>query len=352
MFLILHSLITLSSSTVEDYNTLFTNYREELAQETNYFSGKPQPISERTDLTNELKVYITNTVFERCFYAGNGGAIYYSKSGGKIFIEFSTFSECSAYVWGGAICIFFSDCDCVLYCLCGFKCKTTAADSYCQFILAYIENVERLNFMNSSSVCLSIAQQSDNRFIISMVYGKQICTSVNVSHNKVIQHSAIMFDFSSETSHISYCSINSNTASKFYCILLADQGKEYAIDTCNIINNVGQYTIVCSKQTTIRNCCILNNNISELFGIYNNAHVTIYDSCVEGSLSGITTINVTTDSNQFYLHNLKFTSTAKYCYSGIDKVIKPTPKETPKATLHRRTAKMKYLHRGYREQFF
>ena len=94
MLLILHSLITLSSSIIDDYNTLFINYRKELTKEPNYFSGKPQPISERT-VISESKVHITNTVFESCHYKNKyGGAIYYSYSGGKILIEFSTFSNC------------------------------------------------------------------------------------------------------------------------------------------------------------------------------------------------------------------------------------------------------------------
>ena len=51
----------------------------------------------------------------------------------------------------------------------------------------------------------------------------------------------------------------------------------------------------CGKQTTIRNCCILNNG-SPLFAIL----ITIYDSYVEGSLSDITTNNVTTESNKIF----------------------------------------------------
>ena len=148
------------------------------------------------------------------------------------------------------------------------------------------------------------------------------------------------------TLYITYCSINSNTASQ-NCIGISD-GKEYVIDTCNIINNVGPNTIFCDKQTTIRNCCILNNDSPTFYFFIYKVPVTIYDSCVEGSLSGISTINVITNSDKFYLHDLIFTSTAEYCYSGIDKVGELTP--TP--ILHHRTVKMKDVYRGYRPPFF
>ena len=179
-------------------------------------------------------------------------------------------------------------------------------------------------YINSSSVC---STKSVADFTIDLDYGKQICTLSNVSYNNVKRYSSILFNYGTYTSNITFCSINSNYASNNFCIILYNyvSSSNYIIDTCNIINNVGKYTIACYRKTTIQNCCILNNTASLLFE--GTSYITIYYSCVEGSLSGIKTYNTTTDSNKFFLNNLKFTKTGEYCYSGIDKVgeLKPLP---------------------------
>ena len=232
-------------------------------------------------------------------------------------IEFSVFNDCHAYDFGGAVSIYNCECDCVLYCVCSNNCYTTSSGlTWGQFIRTNVENKERLNYINISSVCLS---NSNGYKTLDINYGKQCCTSLNISNNNIKSYSTISLYYSTYASYITYCSINSNSASNGCCISLSNSGSNN-IDTCNIINNVGSYTISCGSKTTIQNCCILNNNGSPLFS--GTSYITIYDSCVDRSLSGITVKNVTTDSNN---NNLKFTSTAEYCYSDIDQVGKLTP---------------------------
>ena len=304
-------------SSVDDYNNLFASFRIQLSEEQNSFFEKPQPISNRADLSSKSKVYITYTLFKGCSISNNqGGAIYYSNSGGKILIEFSTFSQCNASS-SGALRI--NNCDCVIYCVCSNNC---CSNSVGQFIYSTLNNKGKLNFINYSSICAT----NNNRYsdTLDMYYGKQICTKGNISYNNLNRFSGIYFGSGSDSSYITYCSINSNTATES-CIGLSSFGINYNIDTCNIINNkINRRTIWADRPTTIQNCCIFNNTNSPLFysmiNIY--SYLSIHSSCVDVSLSGISTDNVTTDSNKFYLNYLKFTSTEKYCNSGFGELKK------------------------------
>ena len=322
------------------------------------YEKETQPINK-----NSGNIYVTNTVFKDCSTTEKGGTIFFELSNGKILVEFSTFIDCHAKNNGGSIRA--TDCDCVVYCICSTGSYTTEND---HFLWTGLNKDDRLNYVNSSSACLTPKKGIDT--IICIRYGKQICTSVNISYNNVTSYGAIFSNFGSGISYITYCSINSNIASDFYCIYFHG-GQEFIIDTCNIINNDigsgnGKYNdnavITTHKPTKITNCCILGNTASgsittQIFYSNSGAAISLYDSCVEGSLSSIAKFNnVTTNSEHFYLHNLKFTSTAEYCYSGIDKVGELTPIPDPTATFmttkHRRTAKMKDVYRSFRPPFF
>ena len=273
-------------------------------------------------------VYVTNSIFIQCTNSGEGGAVYYSKTSGKILVEFSTFGECYSTSSGGAICVYNSDC--VMYCVCCYGCYATSTGQF-------IRNAwyDGLNYINSSSVCSSSSSGSRT---MDINYGEQICTFVNISNNHVSERSAIHFDDSIFISYITYCSINSNYASMGYCVWLYVQGsKSYVIDKCNIINNEQHSTsypvIYCWKNTEIKNCCILNNKAINntkcpLFGISSGCKLTLIhchcQNITKTSNGIINTNNITTNE---FINYLKFTETEKGCLSGIDQVDGLIPNE-------------------------
>ena len=111
LLFLISRIVSLSLSHENDNNSYI--FREELTNESINFSGGTQTIPERIDVSSEPNVYITNSFFTKCSGL-NGGAISYSNSTGKFFIEFSTFSECYSTNYGGAI---YTSCgDCVIYC--------------------------------------------------------------------------------------------------------------------------------------------------------------------------------------------------------------------------------------------
>ena len=221
-------------------------------------------------------------------------------------------------------------------------------------------NNNKLIYINSSSVC---STPQTNSMTIELIYGKQVCTSMNISHNEVTYYSAIYINYGSDISYITYCSINSNYAYYDYCVSLNGDGTgtDYEIDTCNIINNEQRRSnypmFYFKKDTVIKDCCILNNKDTDnqndftLFGIFSNCSLTfIHCYCqefIKGGSGDIDTNNIETSE---FINKLKFTATDAYCYSGIDQVgdLTPipdptTPARSPLKTI-KRTEKTKNLY--------
>ena len=332
----------------QEFENFYTNFDKTDLQYSKNYNNQIQPIKLASG-----NVYITKSIFNGCYNLDyQGGAICYENLFGQILIEFSTFKNCSTKGFvGGAI--YTNGCDSVIYCVCGNNCYTS---SWGQFLYTTSNKnfPEKLNYVNSSSVFCSKPINNGNAPIY-LEFCKQICSSVNVSYNHVKSYSALYFDEGSYTTYIKYCSINSNIASDSYCIFLASSSydNEYEIDTCNIINNdvrngtsENNAVITCSKNTVIRNCCIIGNIVSDIlsnkiFHADTKIGILLNDSCVEGSLQDISeSNNVITDKNEFFLNNLRFTATDEYCYAGIDKVgdltpipdYIPTPVQTPNET--------------------
>lgn len=282
------------------------------------------------------KVHITNSIFTECFIKNSkGGAIFYEFEDGQILIEFSSFINCYAFSNGGAI--FTSECDCILYCVCGNGCYTTYYSAAGQFTQSTSSSdKQKLNCINSSSVCHT-APPVYGYYTIMLSNSKQICSSVNVSDNSVESNSAINFKSGSDTSYIRYCSINSNYAIYNYCIYLDGQGDgtKYEIEACNIINNEQDSTspmLFFGKNTEMKECCIFNNKVRnnnsgfKLFGINTDCTLTlIHCHCQEYSISGSGMVEKSNNPTTQFINDLKLTETENGCYSGIEQVGDLTP---------------------------
>ena len=337
MLLFHFSLLVLCS--IDDaYHNQFESFRNELKNEEDYFIGKNHTITTRTTITSALKVLITNVVFHKCTYSsGYGGAVYYSMAGGKVLIEFSTFYACTANHNGGAISIYNCKSDFALYCVCGFKCYTTGGNQfghgYGQFMYTSL-GTNNLDYKGSSAISLS-HKYNANRMAICTYGGKQIYTSVNISYNSATYYATMYAMDSTETTYITYCSLNANNVTGAFCLYITGTGF-LIIDTCNLINNdIGSDSdypdnavITSYRKTNISNCCILGNyayKSKPKMVLYCSTTMILCDSCIEGKFSRISTYNVITDSDKFYLNNLKFTKTENYCDTGIEQVGDLTP---------------------------
>ena len=137
-----------------------------------------------------------------------------------------------------------------------------------------------------------------------------------------------------DTTFITYCSINANIAYDSYCIRFSFDASKYEIDKCNIVNNdigPGEYSngdnavIMCLGDLIISNCCILGNTISNspttrIF--YNYKTLTINQCyCQIFVIAGTGILDTSSITTSEFINNLKFTATAEYCFTSITEYV-------------------------------
>ena len=292
-------------------------------------------------------VHVYDSMFTDCS-SSIGGAI--SFSGKRILIEFTTFSECEATSTNGGA-IYASNCECILNCVCCFKCLTV---DYGQFIIT--EYITNRNYIHQSSVCSVVEIKSGSYAPIDFISGKQECKSLNVSHYQVSFYSSLLLQSSTSTeSIISYCSLSNNHATIDQCICFSNSdNSNYVIDSCNIINNIQDTTnfgtIYCvNTMMTIKNCCILSNSGENLFYSYSGSKITIINCTLPQSYNiygSVITNNAIIDSP--FINHLKLTAKEGYCYGEYESIQLPTCITQPQI---RRTNCFPFVYRNRKQVY-
>lgn len=306
----------------------WSDFFEESVDETfeNY------PYRETTLSTSENNVWIFGCTFTECSNSlNNGGAILCTSSSGNFLTEFSTFNQCSVTgqdLNGGAIHVNSTTMNCVINCVCGFKCHTTET-GYGQFINSDVGEDEKKNYIIQSSICSTYDIQG-NRTPIRNYYGKQICSFVNVSNYKVRYFSAIFYFIGSNRTEISFSSFNSNEATEYVCIDLSKVTSR--ISKCNIINNIqgsSEYgTLSCSGMTTIEDCCILDDRETANWYLFEAEEMIIVSNCTlprSGNKLIKGSVNITYNNGPSFIHGFILTQNESYCRAGPDSVGDLTP---------------------------
>lgn len=292
--------------------------------------------------TNDLKsplafssnTYIKNSLFVNCIYSGNGGCVSFSNLGIYVLIELTSFYLYHAYSGG---CVYAKYCHCAINCVCCLKCYAT---SYGQSICTDLNTTpnNRENYLIQSSVC-SDASHSGNYYPLSLCYGYQNCSLVNLSNYYTSFYSGILFNYgSSNPSNVSYCSIKSNHAEQNTCLGFDASGVSYNVERCNIIKNTqginSEGIIKSYKPIKIIECCFIENTGPMFYcdGKWGGT-MTLINCTLPTKYSVFTTssgsLNTRSAKAQIgFIFALNITANGIYCQSGWDFLILPAPRCT------------------------
>ena len=255
-----------------------------------FIENQIQPINSSFTGNN---VYIYNSIFLNCYATDlEGGAIRFSKEEGRILIEFTLFSNCSAKKHSGAI--YAENCNCVVNYACGIGCcqTITEGNNYGQFIRTDLKNENRLNYLLYSSACSTPETPYGNGAPVDLLGGELQCKYINVSNYIVREYSALCSGYNSKA-NISYCLFISNHARKSVCLSLYESNSTFFVDSCNIINNSQETdnsgTIYCYENTIIKHCCIKDNKSKYLFYVNKDVIVNIYKTYISYEYDSYTT---------------------------------------------------------------
>ena len=269
---------------------------------------------------NKGNSYVYNCYFYEMHSQTNGGAIVFSLKGKNILIEKCTFYNSSANNQG-AICI--TGGISILAFLCSSHCFSDENDGFGSINTDDTRTINSI-FDSSISHCEAI-----NDYILAHQYGYISVRSVNLSHNKANERSALYCGpnlINQETKHgsnIIYCSFSNNTAETQNCVLVSNHygtsDITHEIKNCNIIENNSTKTILCKGNTDIILSCILNNSSPCFYTDSPDSFITLYFCCVdnmketgEGSLTSSGSITT-------FILGLTFISTDS-CYSSFDPI--------------------------------
>jgi hypothetical protein len=249
-------------------------------------------------ITSTTYLLVESTSFFSCKTGGNGGAIYFSDSGGQ----------------------------CVLYGICGYDCCTTNSNS-CQFVYIYVSNSpSSKNYVNYSSIVRCVNGYSSTHYMLYLYNGKILCPSVNSSNNKCQYFSGIWcvptVDSSSVACSLSYSSFADNNAFGYICIGLERSGALYEIKSCNILRNTmgslgSDGLIRIYGNVMVDDSCILENKATYIFYVTSSSYAVILSNCYADSTSCNQNLFILTTATKGIIHGLQHISTQN-CHSEYD----------------------------------
>ena len=263
--------------------------------------------NQRINAPDSTNIYVYNSLFIDFTSNGSGSVVYYSKEGGKLLVELTIFSNCSAQLHGG--CIYAEKCNCVINYVCSIGCYQTQYDgNYGQFIRTYSINESQLNYVLYTSVCSTPETPQGNGAPIDLLFGEEQCKYVNVSNYYVNEYSALFLKSKAEITNVSFCSFVSNYATDSNCAYFDSLSSvSYEIYSCNFINNThaseDNGLITSIMNITFDNCNFIDNSAQYLFRINEYKTLSLINSHVSNnnytSIAGfgiITTENMLQES--------------------------------------------------------
>jgi hypothetical protein len=282
-----------------------------------------------TQTLSDTNVYVLNCLCSGCISSSNGGAIYCTST--NLLVESSSFLSCrTGSNNGGAI--FFQNTgsgQCVLYGLCGYDCCSTytGGNSHGQFARIDVYNVaSSKNYVNYTSNTRCVNENTNSYDPLCLVYGKILCSSINISMNKCYYRSAIYcYPFTESSSIIcslSYSSFADNVASKHYCIVLNKGDAKYEIKCCNILRNtqveLGSYgTIYTNGNLIIKDSCIFENTANNIFYQGSSSYTITLSNCTVDKATCNQNLNTQNTVTKSFIHGLNHISTQN-CPSEYD----------------------------------
>jgi hypothetical protein len=296
-----------------------------------YFSGSPvttlTPQEYKSRQTPPgTSVYVSNCLFNTFTSESTGGALYCT-SVTYLLVELSSFFSCKTNSQnGGAIYFSNSGGECVLHGVCVYDC-CSGSSSY-QFAYIYVKNVaSSKNYVNYSSITRCVNERSDSFHTLYFGNGNVCCPSVNLSMNKCGYFSGItpysLCDASSVTCLLSYSSFTDNIAYTYYCICLDTSGANYEIKSCNILRNTintGSYGIVyTSANVMIKDSCILENTAAQIFYQYYSKYAITLSNCTVDKTTNNQKLIIQNTVTKSFIHALNHISTQN-CNTEYDAV--------------------------------
>ena len=150
-------------------------------------------------------------------------------------------------------------------------------------------------------------------------YGHVYIKSVNLSHNKAKERSALGCwpnKINEETNHgteILYCSFSNNTATSHQCVVVSNSYNSsctHEIKNCNIILNDAKNTIYGNGQTDVISCCVMNNTKRPVF----SGSITLYNCSVSSDQFEESNVNTNSLGTTTFIHGLTFLETGSSHY--------------------------------------
>jgi hypothetical protein len=274
-------------------------------------------------------VYILDCLFnDFTSTSGSGGALYCNTSVTYLLVESSSFFSCKANSQGGAIYFSNSGGQSVLHKVCGYDCCTIS--SYYQFAYISVNNIiSSKNYFNHSSISRCV--KSNAYYMLRLDNGKVCCLSINMSMNNCYRFSALVCypfcDSSSVTCYSLYSSFTDNNASESICIKFYQSGANFEIKRCNILRNIqaslGSWgTIEGGGSLTIEDSCILENIATYIF-CASIGKITVLN-CTIDKATGNNNVLIQNTATKSFIHALNHMST-RNCFVEYDSVGTLTP---------------------------
>ena len=207
--------------------------------------------------------------------------------------------------------------------VCAIECKSSYRSSFTR-----VDGSGRtVNSIHHSSIAYCFAE---SYYTMYHWYGYVDIQSVNLSHNKASEQSAV--DCGPDKPNkdnigtsISYSSFADNNATSQYCIYLTRAATstpvdQYKIINSNIIRNIGDRTICTFVNTNMNDCCIMNNIEDNIF--YTSppsGGFTLTNCSVDNINSYNTKPNIDNIGRKIFINNLTFIQTGS-CVNIFDTV--------------------------------
>jgi hypothetical protein len=281
-----------------------------------------------TQTTSNQNVYVSNCLFNKCKSTSSGGALSCT-SVPYLLIESSSFFSCNtSSSYGGAICVTGSN-ECVLYNVCGDDCSTCTSSTDGQFAYLSVNNAaSNRNYFNYSSISRSVSEYSSSCRTLRLYYGKNLCSSVNISMNRcqyqTILQSHPYSDSNSVISSLTYSSFVDNNSTVDNCLYLGYSVAKFEIKCCNILRNkhvdrASRGTICTTGILMIEDSCILENNANCIIYSTSTSYTITLSNCTIDSMGSNTKLILTNTAIKSFIHALRHMSTQN-CYAVYDSV--------------------------------
>ena len=279
-------------------------------------------------------------VVSDCWFAlfsgwGNGGAISLDTSGSNVdsIIQDSTFSDCSCFTRGGALCIWIASGTTTILRCCSYQCNSAGFANFCESASGNHQKNE-INF-------LSACYTTYTSYTVMFGRGNQAGKNINSSKNSVTgSHSGIHFCYY-QSAALSYSTFYSNTAGGIGCIFIGQSTASSQVSYTNLVMNSQSGSGYGLFRTSETACTVTNSLFAKNYNCvfyYEGGSLSVSYSVMGDNPSSYGSAafsnNQYVDNVNTYLSNNHYTS--KFCHPNFAlPTVTATIKKTPDATITR-----------------